>query len=151
MGIRDWVLGWTKDFGVEHTGLSEQPTHFAVTPIEVPGESEFLAKGTSFRQESIKSLGLGKHKFVLLPERGNKYDSMAVMVQGIKDDEPIHVGYLPMGSETQAIVFQLGTAMLAKDCIVAIDGEVLEGESGLIVQLEMPGNDKLLEMLSDYY
>lgn len=150
MGFRDWVLGWTKDFGVEQTGLSEQPTHFAVEPVEVAGEFEFLAKGTSFRQDSIKSLGLGKHKFVLIPERGNKHDAMAVMVQGIKNDEPIHVGYLPMGSETQAIAFQLGTAMLAKDCIMAIDGEVLEGESGIIVQLEMPGNDKLAEMLSEY-
>lgn len=150
MGLKDWVLGWTKDFGVDQTGLSAEPTQYSLQTVEVPGDFEFLAKGTSFRQDAIKHLGLGAHKFVLTPERGNKHDDLAVMVQGIKGSETLHVGYLPMGSETQAAAHELGLAMISKGVILTIDGEVQEGESVLIVMMAMPGSEKFAELLSEY-
>ena len=150
MGLKEWVLGWTKDFGVDQTGLSAEPTQYSLQTVEVPGDFEFLAKGTSFRQDAIKHLGLGAHKFVLPPERGNKHDDLAVMVQGIKGSETFHVGYLPMGSETQAAAHELGLAMISKGVILSIDGEVQEGESGLIVMMAIPGSEKFAELLSEY-
>lgn len=150
MGLKEWVLGWTKDFGVDQTGLSAEPTQYSLQTVEVPGDFEFLAKGTSFRQDAVKALGIGAHKFVLTPERGNKHDDLAVMVQGIKGSDTLHVGYLPMGSETQALAHELGLAMIAKGAILTIDGEVQEGDSGLIVMMAMPGIDKFTELLGEY-
>lgn len=150
MGLKEWVLGWTKDFGVEQTGSSLEPTQYSLKTVEIPGDFEFLAKGTSFRQDAIKALGIGVHKFVLTPERGNKHDDLAVMVQGIKGSDTLHVGYLPMGSETQALAHELGLAMIDKGAILTIDGEVQEGDSGLIVMMAMPGTDKFAELLSEY-
>ena len=126
MGLKEWALGWTKSFAAGASTQAE-PTQYSLQTIEVPGEIEFLAKGTSFRQDAIKHLGIGAHKFVLTPERENQHDELAVMVQGIKGSETIHVGYLPMGSATQAAAHQLGLAMIAKGEILSIDGEVLVG------------------------
>ena len=150
MGFKDWVLGWTKDFGVEQTGLAAEQTEYSLQTVELQGDYEFLAKGTSFRQDAIKDLGLGAHDFVLNPERGNAHDALAVMVQGIKGNTVLHVGYLPMGSEVQEIVHELGTALFAKGSVICIRGEVQQGESGLIVELSMPSNDKLTELLGQY-
>ena len=150
MGLKEWVLGWTKDFGVEQTGLSKQPTEYSLQTVEVAGDFEFLAKGTSYRQDALKQLGLGAHKFVLTPERGNVHDDLAVMVQGIKGNDALHVGYLPMGSDIQAAVHVIGLAMMAKGSILAIDGEIQQGDSGLIVLISMPGTEKLSELLQEY-
>lgn len=150
MGLKEWALGWTKAFGMDSSGVSNEPTQYSLQPVVVPGDYEFLAKGTSFRQDAIKQLGLGSHQFVLTPERGNVHDDLAVMVQGIKGSDALHVGYLPMGSETQEAAHELGLAMMAKGAILAIHGEVQQGDSGLIVLMSMPGVDKFAEMLSEY-
>jgi hypothetical protein len=150
MGLKEWVLGWTKDFGVEQTGLSKQPTEYSLQTVEVAGDFEFLAKGTSYRQDALQQLGLGAHKFVLTPERGNVHDDLAVMVQGIKGNDALHVGYLPMGTDTQAAAHELGLVMMDKGAILTIDGEVQQGDSGLIVLMSMPGADKFAELLSEY-
>jgi hypothetical protein len=150
MSLKEWVLGWAKGFGVDQTGLSAEPTQYSLQTVEVPGDFEFLAKGTSFRQDAIKALGLGPHQFVLTPERGNKHDKLAVMIQGINGSDTLHIGYLPMGSETQELAHELGLAMISKGAILTIDGEVQEGDSGLIVMIAMPGTDKFAELLSEY-
>jgi hypothetical protein len=150
MGLKEWALGWTKAFGMDSAAKEAEPTQYALQTVEVPGDFEFLAKGTSYRQDALQRLGLGAHKFVLTPERGNKHDDLAVMVQGVQGSDALHVGYLPMGSEIQASVHELGLAMLAKGSILAIDGEVQDGDSGFIVLMSMPGTDKLSEMLQQY-
>jgi hypothetical protein len=150
MGLKDWALGWTKAFGMDSVAKAAEPTQYSLQTVGVSGDFEFLAKGTSFRQDAIRRLGQGAHKFVLTPERGNKHDDLAVMVQGIKDSETLHVGYLPRGSEIQAAAHKLGLAMMAKGAILAIDGEVQEGDSGFTVLMSMPGADKLFEMLQEY-
>ena len=150
MGLKEWALGWTKAFGMDTSGAPAEPTQYSLHTVEVPGDFEFLAKGTSFRQDAIKKLGLGPREFVLTPERGNPHDDLAVMVQGVVGEETLHVGYLPMGSETQAAAHELGTAMLSKGAVICIAGEVQHGDSGLIIQLSMPGSDKMAELLTQY-
>jgi hypothetical protein len=119
-------------------------------PILIDGESFFLAKGTSHRQPALKSLGVGEHNFLLTPEKNNKYDSKAVMVQGIQRGNSVHVGYLPMGSAAQETVHKLGNMMMKKGKIIMVEGEVLEGDTGLIVRLFMPDNMTLRAMESEY-
>lgn len=150
MGLKEWALGWTKAFGMDTPGASAEPTQYSLQTVEVPGDFEFLAKGTSFRQDAIQALGMGAHKFVLTPEPGNKHDDLAVMVQGDRGSETLHVGYLPMGSETQAAAHELGLVMMSRGAILTINGEVQEGESGLIVMMAMPGTEKFAELLSEY-
>lgn len=119
-------------------------------PVLIEGESFFLAKGTSYRQPSIKQLPLGEQTFLLTPEKGNKHDPKAVMVQGIHKGNSIHVGYLPMGSAAQENAHLLGTMMMAKGKIPMVQGAVMEGDSGLIVRLFMPSNMSLRGLTSEY-
>lgn len=119
-------------------------------PVLIEGESFFLAKGTSYRQPSIKKLSLGEQTFLLTPEKGNKQDPKAVMVQGIHKSNSIHVGYLPMGSAAQENTHLLGTMMMAKGKIPMVQGAVVKGDSGLIIRLFLPSNMTLRGLTAKY-
>lgn len=119
-------------------------------PLLIEGESFFLAKGTSYRQPAIKMLGLGEHTFLLTPEKGNKHDPLAVMVQGIHKGNSLHVGYLPMGSAAQENTHLLGTMMMSNGKIPMVQGAVMEGDSGLIIRLFMPSNMTLRGLTAEY-
>lgn len=150
MGFMRSVLGWAEAIGFQRARASAESTRYSLQTIEVPGDFEFLAKGTSFRQDAIMNLGIGSHKFVLTPERGNTHDNLAVMVQGIKGSETLHVGYLPMGSETQAAAHALGLEMIAKGVILTVDGKVQQGDSGLVVLISIPSIETFSELLRNY-
>lgn len=119
-------------------------------PIFIDGESFFLAKGTSHRQPALKRIGIGQHQFLLTPEKNNKYDPKAVMVQGVLNGNSIHVGYLPMGSAAQEVAHKLGALMMAKGKVIMVEGAITQGETGLIVRLFMPSNMALRAMESEF-
>lgn len=143
MGLKQWLFGSKAD-------QNSSKTQFSLQTVEVEGDFDFLAKGTSYRQAAINLLGLGEQQFLLTPERGNTHDELAVMVQGIHNNESVHVGYLPKGSDSQVIVHELGSKMIAKGAILSIKGNVLQGETGLIVQLRMPSQEKLIQLEAEY-
>lgn len=147
MGFKDWVAGLADQFT---SPTSAPKTNFNLQTVLLPNESMFLAKGTSFRQENLRKLGMGIHEFVLNPERANKTDPLAVMVQGVSGGSALHVGYLSKGSEAQKYIHQLGQLMMAKSEVALVTGEVLEGDSGLVVQLHMPNNATVRRMIAEY-
>jgi hypothetical protein len=145
MGFIDWVKGFSERFSSPASGSS-----YNLETVLLPNESMFLAKGTSYRQENLRRLGLGTHEFILNPERDNKIDPLAVMVQGVNDGAGLHVGYLPKGSNAQGATHRLGQLMMEKSEVILITGEILEGDSGLIVRLHMPNNSTVRQMIHGY-
>ena len=129
-----------------------QPSHGKAIPLQtVPleGGFDFLVKGSSVRQSEIRTLGLGDHDFLLNPEPTNQHDKQAVMVQGIKNGQAVHVGYLPKGSVSQELVFAVGSKFLKESKAISVGGTVLNGDSGLIVQLHMPSTSVLKRLLGE--
>jgi hypothetical protein len=144
MAIKDLL----KKFLAPTAPSTTQQYHF--DPVFVHGEQFILAAGTSSKQSSLKELGAGPHSFLLIPELDNKHDAKAVKVEGVHRGSSIDVGFLPSGTPTQESIHALGNLMFPKGKVIMVEGDVMDGESGLNVRLFLPSSAKVKGLEASY-
>jgi hypothetical protein len=122
----------------------------SVETLLLPGDWDLWLRGSSFHQSELKSMGLGKQRFLLMSEPGNKTDKQAVAVMGISKSGVVLCGYLPKDEPIKLAMKKVADELAPKGWAPVVDGTVDKHDGQLVATLHLPRHESCEHCLEEW-
>lgn len=122
----------------------------SVETLLFPGEWDLWLRGSSFHQSELKTIGLGKQRFLLMSEPGNKADKQAVAVMGISKSGLVLCGYLPKDEPIKLLMKKIAEELAPKGWAPVLDGTVEKKDGQLVATLLLPRHESCERLLEKW-
>lgn len=126
------------------------PKQKSLETLLLPGDWDLWLRGSSFHQTELKSLGLGKQRFLLMSEPGNKTDKQAMAVMGISKAGLVLCGYLPKDEPIKLAMKRVAEELSSNGWAPVVDGTVEKKDGQLVATLLLPSKESLERLMEHW-
>ena len=126
------------------------PKQKSVETLLFPGDWDLWLRGSSFHPSELKSLGLGKQRFLLVSEPGHKSDKQAMAVMGISKSGLVLCGYLPKDVPIKLAMKKVAEELSPKGWAPIVEGTVQKKGGQLVATLLLPRHENCERLMDQW-